>query len=54
MVPLQVYCWIGVPLAVAAARASTHVPFALLVSEYHAVSEMGSDGAGRRPLRRAT
>jgi len=43
-VPLQVYCWMTVPLATPAARASTHFPLPLLASWYHAVGDGWSTG----------
>jgi hypothetical protein len=41
-----VYCWIAVPVAVPAARASTHLPLFLLTTEYQVVGEIGPDVGG--------
>ena len=47
-VPLHANCWITVPLAEAAPRASTHLPLPLFVTAYQAVGEIGP-GSGLPP-----
>jgi hypothetical protein len=43
---LQVYCWTAVPLAVAAARASTHLPLCLAATVFQPVGEMAAVASG--------